>query len=404
MKRLVLFIFIFILSLNAQSLQEVLNNAPSGAILKLPNGVYNGKIIISKPVTILGMGNNVIIKGDNQGRVISINSSDVILQNITITNSGDRIENLDSAILMNKVKNCIVDSCKILNSLYGIDMNRVQNCTILNNYITSKNNPISLKGDAIKLWYSKNNIIKNNIMDSTKDVKITFSNNNTFINNTFINNRFGLHLTKSDNNIIKNNTFKYNSVALMVMGSYNTKIFNNHIKSSKGAAGIGVVLDGTKKLLFENNIVSFNAKGLYINSKSIEEGMQRYIKNNEISYNGEALHFHEAIKNNTITNNKIFGNIEDVVKDVRGTYTLSNKIEYNYWDRYAGFDINKDNIGDTTHKNFQYADQLWHYNHKIKFFYASPIMSLLNFLANLAPFVEPIMLLEDTKPLIKNEE
>ena len=131
--------------------------------------------------------------------------------------------------------------------------------------------------------------------------------------------------------------------------------------------------------------------------------MQRYIKNNEISYNGEALHFHEAIKNNTITNNKIFGNIEDIVKDVRGTYTSSNKIELNYWDRYAGFDRDKNNIGDTTHKNFQYADQLWHYNHKIKFFYASPVMSLMNFLANLAPFVEPIMLLEDKKPLIKVE-
>jgi nitrous oxidase accessory protein len=208
-------------------------------------------------------------------------------------------------------------------------------------------------------------------------------------------------MEQSNHNIIDNNNFSYNSVALMVMASYNTKIFNNNIKSSKGAAGIGVVLDGAKKLIFENNIVKFNAKGLYINSKSIEEGMQRYIKNNEISYNGEALHFHEAIKNNTITNNKIFGNIEDVVKDVRGTYTLLNKIEYNYWDRYAGFDRDKNNIGDTAHKNFQYADQLWHYNHKVKFFYASPVMSLMNFLANLAPFVEPIMLLEDQKPSIK---
>jgi nitrous oxidase accessory protein len=130
--------------------------------------------------------------------------------------------------------------------------------------------------------------------------------------------------------------------------------------------------------------------------------MQRYIKNNEISYNKEALHFHEAIKNNTIVNNKIFGNIEDVVKDVRGINpSNANIIQYNYWDRYAGFDRDGDNIGDTSYKVFQYADQLWHYNHKVKFFYASPVMTLMNFLSNLAPFVEPIMLLEDTKPILK---
>ncbi len=92
--------------------------------------------------------------------------------------------------------------------------------------------------------------------------------------------------------------------------------------------------------------------------------------------------------------------MDDVIKDKRASYTANNIIEYNYWDRYAGFDTNDDNIGDTTHKNFQYADQLWHYNHKVKFFYGSPIMSLINFLSKVAPFIEPIMLLEDTKPLV----
>jgi nitrous oxidase accessory protein len=118
----------------------------------------------------------------------------------------------------------------------------------------------------------------------------------------------------------------------------------------------------------------------------------------KISYNGEALHFHASIKDNTITNNKIFSNIDDVVKDAGKNFESSNVVEFNYWDRYAGFDENGDGIGDTPFRVYQYADQLWHYNNKVKFFYASPIMSMLNFLSHLAPFIEPNLIMQDTKP------
>ena len=86
---------------------------------------------------------------------------------------------------------------------------------------------------------------------------------------------------------------------------------------------------------------------------------------------------------------------------VKGNRTSQNIVEENYWDRYSGFDRNNDNIGDNSYKIFQYADQLWHYNHKVKFFYAAPVMSMLNFILNLAPFIEPVLLLEDKKPIVK---
>ena len=95
------------------------------------------------------------------------------------------------------------------------------------------------------------------------------------------------------------------------------------------------------------------------------------------------------------------GNIEDIVNDSRGSKTDENDFEGNYWDSYAGFDRNHDNIGDTPHRVYQYADKLWLYNPEVKFFYGSPVISLLNFLAKLAPFSEPIFLLEDKKPRLR---
>ena len=194
---------LFTLYVNANILQDTINKAPIGATLKLQDGIYNGNIVINKPLTIIGVGNNVIIKGEDKDIVVTINAHNVTLKNLTITNSGSRIEKLDSAIFMNKIENCTITKCKILNSLYGIDMNRVKNCTISNNYITSKDNPISLKGDALKVWYSSNNIIKNNIIEYSKDIKLTFAHHNRFINNTIKNNRFGIAMERSDHNIIE---------------------------------------------------------------------------------------------------------------------------------------------------------------------------------------------------------
>ena len=397
------FLSLFLFSYaSANILQDAIDRAPLGATIKLPAGNYMGSIVINRPLSIIAKEEGVRIDGENSGRVITINSSDVTLKNLTITNSGNRMDNLDSAIFINGVKRVTIGHCKLLNSLYGIDMKMVEDSLIEGNYISSKNVDITLRGDALKIWYSHNNRIKNNTIEKTRDVTLTYSHNNILENNTFLHNRFATHISLSKNNVLKANHYKYNSVAIMLMGVKDTKILKNSINSSTGAAGIGVVLKGTKNLLFENNVVRYNAEGLFVDAKATEEGMQRYIKGNDISYNKEAIHFHAVIQNNTIRHNRFVGNIDDIVKDTEGALTRRNTVEKNYWDRYSGFDKNRDNIGDSPHQIYQHADQLWHYNPKVKFFYGSPLMTLLNFMSELAPFVAPVLLLEDTKPLAHN--
>ncbi len=124
MKNIVLF-FVLISSLYSNTLQETIDKSSPYSTLKLSSGVYLGKI--------------------------TINSSNVILKNLIITDSGNRMDTLDSAIVMTKVNNCEISNCKLLNSLYGIYMNMVQDSIIANNHITSKDNFISLKGDALKV-------------------------------------------------------------------------------------------------------------------------------------------------------------------------------------------------------------------------------------------------------------
>ena len=401
MKILLLLIF-FISSLSANILQKTIDSAPFGATIKLPSGIYEGSIVINKPLNIIGNTKDVIIDGAANSKVITINSSNVTLENLTIQNSGSNMHSLDSAIFIKKSKNIKINECKILDSLYGIDMYMVENSVISNNYITSKDYDISLRGDALKIWHSHNNLISHNTITKSRDLNLNYSNNNQIINNNISNSRFALKISYSKDNLIKNNIFKYNSVSLMLMMNENSKVLNNSILSSKGAAGIGVMLQGGSKTIFDSNTLKYNAKGIYIDSDPNEQTIKRYITNNDISYNKEAIRFHLTIRQNIITNNIFEGNIDDIVKSTAGYKTMLNKVEYNYWDRYAGFDTNNDNIGDTPHKMHQYFDRLWQHNNKVKFFYGTPIMGLLNFMAQVAPFIDPVLLLEDTKPIVNN--
>ena len=88
-----------------------------------------------------------------------------------------------------------------------------------------------------------------------------------------------------------------------------------------------------------------------------------------------------------------------LLMDLSEYKTKENDIGHNFWGQYRGFDKNDDGIGDTPYIKKVFLDKLWSYNPKIKFFYASVVIELANFLCEIAPFSEPLILLEDKKPL-----
>ena len=385
----------------ASPLQDAIDNAEEGSIIRLDAGVYQGNILITKPLTIEGKSEGVIIDAMGKGTVVSIKSSYVTLKNLTITNSGERHENLDAAIKIEDASQCEISNCNISDSLFGIDMQMVNNSIIQNNKITSKEFDLGLRGDGLRLWYSNDNIIKNNSLYKSRDMVVWYSHGNTIEENFAEYCRYSLHFMYAGKNIVRNNTYQYNSVGIFFMYSQDTIATGNTIKSSLGATGMGIGLKDVSNFTIKNNTILYNAQGLYIDRSPFEPDTNNFIEDNKILYNAEAIHFHSLSENNIIKNNTLLGNIEDIINDSRNAKTEENLFESNYWDSYAGFDRNGDGIGDTSHKVYQYADKLWLYNPEVKFFYGSPVISLLNFLAKLAPFSEPIFLLEDKKPRLK---
>ncbi|MDD3343126.1 MAG: nitrous oxide reductase family maturation protein NosD [Sulfurospirillaceae bacterium] len=386
-------------------IQDAIDNAKEGSIIKLKAGVYEGNVIINKPLTLMGVEEGVIIDGLGVGSVITVQSSYVTLKNLTITNSGDRPDLLDAGVQLNgnladgkPVSQCEISHCKITNSLLGINMEIVTNSLIHDNYITSKNYDLGLRGDGVRLWYANDNIIRKNHLYKSRDMVVWYSHGNTIEENLGEYGRYSLHFMYAGKNIVRNNVYQYNSVGIFFMYSNDTIATGNLIKSSIGATGMGIGFKDASNFTIENNTILYNSQGFYIDRSPFEPDTHNWIRHNKIMYNSEAMHFHSLCENNVVSENTIMGNIEDIVNDSRNEKEFHNLFEKNYWDSYEGFDKDGNGYGDNAYKVYQYADKLWTYNPSVKFFYGSPVMSLLNFLSKLAPFSEPIFLLEDKEP------
>lgn len=400
MKKIILINLLLISHLFSNVLQDAINNAKDGAILKLSAGIYEGNIVINKPISIIGKEDGVVIKGDGEGTVVKILSSYVTFKNITVTNSGHRHDLLDTGILIKEVKHVEVSNNKVIDCLFGIDMQIVTNSIVKNNYIQSFDTELGLRGDGLRVWYSNDNIVSNNELYKSRDMVVWYSHGNLIENNKGTYGRYSLHFMHAGKNIVRGNVYEMNSVGIFFMFSRDSLIENNVVKSSLGTTGMGFGLKEVDDFTIRNNTVIYNARGFYIDRSPYEPGSSNLIEDNNILYNTEAMRFHSTNINNDILRNRFLGNIEDVVNDTPRSKTYKNNFSGNYWDNYEGFDRNEDNIGDTPHRVYQYADKLWLYNPNIKYFYGSPVISLLNFLAKLAPFSEPMFLLEDKQPAI----
>ena len=379
-------------------LQEAIDHAKAGSRLELPAGIYRGNIVINKPLIIDGKDQKAVIEGDGNGTVITITASGVTVKNVIIRHSGEEHERVDAGVALQKVEQCTVENCKIVDCLFGIDMVQVSRSEINGNYIESKPFALGLRGDGVRLWYSNDNHLSGNHLYKSRDFVVWYSHGNLIEKNLGEYGRYSLHFMYTGRNIVKNNVYKHNSVGIFFMYSQDTTATGNLIENSLGTTGLGIGMKDASNFVLKDNTIIYCARGLFIDRSPFEPDTVNVIENNRIIYNSEGIHFHSLSLHNRFVNNIFKGNIENVINDSYNTKVTENYFDGNYWDDYEGFDKNRDGVGDGAYNYYAYADKVWLLNPNVKFFYGSPVISILNFLAKLAPFSEPVLLLSDKHP------
>ncbi len=329
---------------NHQSIKKAVTAAASGDTIFIAQGTYREHgIEINIPLTIIGE-KFPVIDGEAKGQIFTIHANDVTIKGLQIQNTGYSAMNDLAGVRTQNVSNINVIGNKFLNCCYAIFIAGGSRCTVENNSI--KGNPIEqqLAGNGIHSWQSTHCEIRNNNITGQRDgIYFEFVFFSVIENNrSYDNMRYGLHFMFSDNNRFEKNIFERNGAGVAVMYSKYITMLNNIYSQNWGGSAYGLLLKDINDSYvlynhFEKNTAAINMEGC---NRSV-------FLHNDFIQNGWAMRVQANCENNIISFNNFIGNTFDVATN--GSLSL-NYYSRNYWDKYDGYDLNRDGVGDVPYR------------------------------------------------------
>lgn len=376
------------------TLSKAVSLAKAGDTIRLKSGVYKeGNILISRSIALIGEG-KAILDGENKNELLTISGRRIIIKNIQFRNAGYSALNDFAAIKVIDASDITIENCVINSSYFAIHVSNTISCIIRNNSITGYPKSEQLTGNGIHLWKCDRALIENNYVTGHRDgIYFEFVTASLIRKNRSEKNiRYGLHFMFSHNDQYVENTFRNNGAGVAVMYSKKVTMERNHFEENWGPSAYGILLKEITDGHVTNNTFLKNTVGIFMEGSS-----RMQVSKNAFSSNGWALKVQSSCDDNTFMQNNFHGNSFDVATN--GTMQL-NKFTNNYWDKYEGYDINKDGIGDVPYHPVSMYAMIVERNPTTLILLRSFMVSLLDKAEKAIPSLTPENLL-DEKPMIK---
>ncbi|KXK43613.1 MAG: nitrous oxide reductase family maturation protein NosD [Chitinophagaceae bacterium] len=380
-----------------KSIKQALETAHAGDTIHILKGTYKeGNIIIDKPITLFGE-DFPILDGELKNEVISIKSNDVTIKGLQLQNSGRMVMSDPGAVKVYDSKNIIIEQNILLNNYFGIYLQYSNHCIIKNNIIKATQKAENQSGNGIHCWKSDSiQIIGNKIVGHRDGIYFEFVKNSVIWRNRSINNlRYGLHFMFSNDNTYISNYFRSNGAGVAVMYSKKVTMIHNTIEENWGDAAYGILFKELSDCYLSGNIFKRNTTGILFDGCS-----RTLLEHNTFQANGWAIRLQASSIDNRLEKNNFIGNTFDATTN--GTLTL-NHFSENYWDKYEGYDLDKDKIGDVPYHPLSLYAVIIEKNPPAMLLYRSFMISLLDKSEKLIPSLTPENFIDKSPKMIPNK-
>jgi len=377
-----------------KTLREAVRKASPGDTILVRKAVYKeGNIIVSKPLTLLGI-DGPVLDGDHKHEILTISARGVVVRGFQFANAGYSSMNDYAAVKIIDASKVLVDSNVFTNTFFAIHIANTTHSTVRRNKIRGTKKSEHLSGNGIHLWKCDQMLIENNFISGHRDgIYFEFVTASTIKGNVSEQNvRYGLHFMFSHSDTYLGNTFRNNGAGVAVMYSRDVRMERNHFDKNWGASAYGILLKDISDSHIQQNKFVGNTVGIHM------EGSSRIIINkNEFRSNGWAIKVQASCDDNQFNHNNFFANSFDVATN--GTMTL-NKFSGNYWDKYEGYDLNRDGRGDVPYHPVSMYAMIVEQNPTTLILMRSFMVSLLDRAEKAIPSLTPESL-ADASPMIK---
>lgn len=381
-----------------KSISQAVAASKSGDSIMVHSGVYReGNISINHPLSLIGVGRPVL-DGQMKYEILSLRADRIVVKGFKIINSGeDQIKNIGAIRLYNSRFSTIANNI-FENNYFGIYIQRGYRCLIENNRIISNRATSQERiGDGIHAWVSDEIWIKNNYIEGQRDGIYLEKVINSYIYRNYAkkNLRYGLHFMSSNDDVYVGNTFDNNNAGVAVMYSNNVGMVSNSFINNWGDANYGLLLKDISFSKIKHNRFQNNTTAIFMDGATKID----FFRNN-LEDNGWAMKINSNCMENRIVNNNFVNNVFDV--STTGTMTM-NDFRRNYWDKYGGYDLDKDKIGDVPYHPLSLYSALVENNPSVMLLFRTFFVDLLDKTEKIVPSLTPENFV-DEQPLMRRVE
>lgn len=377
-----------------QSIKEAIRTAGYGDTVLVKKGFYYlNNAIITQSILLVGE-DFPVLHGADKYELLTISGHHVMVKGFQFVNPGYSSMNDYAAIKIVDANNITIENNRITNAYFGIHIANSEYCTIRNNYLNGLTKTEQTTGNGIHLWKCNNMLVERNEVHGHRDgIYFEFVTASLVQKNLSEENiRYGLHFMFSNNDQYIGNTFKKNGAGVAVMYSKAVTMISNNFENNWGAAAYGLLLKEISDSKIRQNQFTQNTVGIYM------EGTNRIqVEKNIFKRNGWAAKVQASCSDNSFYQNNFFSNTFDI--GTNGSLVL-NTFTNNYWDKYEGYDRNKDGFGDVVYHPVSMYSTIVEENPNTLMLLRSFMVSLLDKAEKAIPSLTPENL-RDEQPLMK---
>lgn len=375
------------------SLKQAVKMAKNGDTILVKKGTYTSlNTFINKEVTVLGQ-DSPVLDARFREEAVTITSSHVKFDGFIIKNSKTGSIRDYAGIRLSSVEYVTISNNILINNFFGIYLSDCKHVQVLHNYLSGSHD-VENSGNGIHLWKCKYILIKGNYVTRHRDgIYFEFAKKSIIEDNISENNiRYGLHFMFSDDDTYRHNTFRNNGAGVSVMYTHRITMLNNTFIENWGSSMYGMLLKEITDSRIEGNHFIRNTTGIYM-----ETSERIAVVGNDFISNGWAVRVYASCDDNNFTRNNFIGNSFDVTTN--GTLK-NNFFSDNYWDKYDGYDLNKDGIGDVPYRPISLYAQIIEQIPQSVMLMRSFIVNLLDKVERAIPSITPESV-KDDRPRMK---
>ncbi|MDF2970430.1 MAG: nosD [Microvirga sp.] len=415
------------------SLQDILDRAADGDIVRFRTGEHRGPIRITRKVTVEGEPGAILV-GPGKGSVVTVSAPGAVVRGLTIRGSGTDLEKMDAGIFVEKTASgALIEENRAEGNLYGIYLHGAENSIARGNTIIGiQDGRLNEAGNGISVWNATGaKVLDNEVRFGRDGIYVITSRRNVFSGNRFRDLRFAIHYMYTNDSEITDNVSINNAVGFAMMFSSRLKISGN---VSDGDRDHGFLFNYANGSQITGNTVlgrlqpaerwtsagtrgkddkehglpapdaaelapSADARPGPTKCVFIYNANQNKFRDNWFEGCEIGIHFTAGSERNDMVGNAFIRN-RNQVKYVSTRYLdWSKDGRGNYWSDNPAFDLNGDGLGDSAYRPNDLVDKVLWTAPQAKVLMNSPAVQVIRWAQAQFPALLPGGVV-DSKPLM----